>query len=50
MGENIPESFDRLIWHDSKFRSLRIQRNADDLDEVRLDIELRGCRAKNSHP
>lgn len=50
MGENIPESFNRLIWHDSKFRSLRIQRNADDLDEVRLDIELRGMPGQELTP
>src|SRR5207302_3991076 len=29
------------VWHDSKLRSLRILRN-DDLDEVLLDVELRG--------
>jgi hypothetical protein len=42
MSENITESFNRLVWHDSKLRSLRIQRNADDLDEVHLNVELRG--------
>src|SRR6266403_175852 len=42
MSENILESFNRLIWHDSKLRSLRILRNNDDLDEVLLDVELRG--------
>ena len=42
MGENVAESFNRLTWHDSKLRSLRIFRNAHDQDEVHLDIELRG--------
>ncbi len=44
-GENncIAEWLDEetYVWHDSKLRSLRILRN-DDLDEVLLDVELRG--------
>jgi hypothetical protein len=42
MSENLGEAFNRLIWHDSKLRSLRIFRNANDQDEAHLDIELRG--------
>jgi hypothetical protein len=41
-SDKVRESFNRLMWHDSKLRSLRILRNSDDLDEVHLDVELRG--------
>ena len=44
------ERFNRLIWHDSKLRSLRIVRNEDDLDEVHLDVELRGMPEKELAP
>jgi hypothetical protein len=50
MSANIPESFNRLIWHDSKLRSLRIHRNTDGLDEVHLDLELRGLSAQELTP
>ncbi len=50
MSENITEPFNRLVWHDSKLRSLRIQRNADDLDEVRLEVELRGMPGQELTP
>jgi hypothetical protein len=50
MGENIPESFNRLIWHDSKLRSLRIVRNANGLDEVLLDVELRAVSQQERAP
>ena len=50
MSENITESFNRLVWHDSKLRSLRIQRNADDLDEVHLNVELRGMPGQGLTP
>ena len=49
MTENISESFNRLIWHDSKLRSLRIVRR-DDLDEVVLDVELRGMSERELTP
>jgi hypothetical protein len=49
MSENISESFNRLIWHDSKLRSLRIVRR-DDLDEVVLDVELRGMSEQELTP
>src|SRR6266849_8181010 len=49
MNENIPESFNRLIWHDSKLRSLRIIRR-DDLDEVVLGVELRGMSEQELTP
>jgi hypothetical protein len=49
MNENTLESFNRLKWHDSKLRSLRILRN-DDLDEVRLDVELRGVSEQEFTP
>jgi hypothetical protein len=50
MSENITESFNRLVWHDSKLRSLRIQRNADDLDEIHLNVELRGMPGQELAP
>jgi len=49
MNENTLESFNRLQWHDSKLRSLRILRN-DDLDEVRVDVELRGVSEQELTP
>jgi hypothetical protein len=49
MNEHIPESFNRLTWHDSKLRSLRIIRR-DDLDEVVLDVELRGMSEQELTP
>jgi hypothetical protein len=49
MNENIPESFNRLIWHDSKLRSLRIVRR-DDLDEVVLEVELRDMSEQELTP
>jgi hypothetical protein len=49
MSENISESFNRLHWHDSKLRSLRILRD-DDLDEVLLDVELRGVSEQELTP
>lgn len=49
MSENISESFNRLSWHDSKLRSLRIARR-DDLDEVVLDVELRGRSGQELTP
>src|SRR5579863_7667899 len=50
MNENVSESFNRLIWHDSKLRSLRVFRNDDDLDEVFLDVELRGMPGQELTP
>jgi hypothetical protein len=49
MNDNVSESFNRLIWHDSKLRSLRIARK-DDLDEVLLDVELRGMPEQELTP
>jgi len=49
MSESVSESFNRLQWHDSKLRSLRILRS-DDLDEVRLDVELRGVSEQELTP
>src|SRR5712664_4593549 len=49
MTENTSESFNQLQWHDSKLRSLRILRN-DDLDEVLLDVELRGMSEQELTP
>jgi hypothetical protein len=49
MNENSLDSFNRLIWHDSKLRSLRVLRN-DDLDEVHLDVELRGMPGQELTP
>jgi hypothetical protein len=50
MDENTSESFNRLVWHDSKLRTLRIVRNNDDLDEVHLDVELRGAPGNELTP
>jgi hypothetical protein len=50
MSGNVPESFNGLIWHDSKVRSLRIVRTEDDLDEVRLGVELRGISSRELTP
>ncbi len=49
MSENISESFNRLIWHDSKLRSLQILRK-DDLDDVFLHVELRGMPGQELTP
>ena len=49
MSESVPESFNRLQWHDSKLRSLRILRH-DDLDEVILDVEIRGASERELTP
>ena len=49
MNEHIPESFNRLIWHDSKLRAVRIVRIGD-LDEVLLDVELRGMSEQELTP
>jgi hypothetical protein len=49
MNESVSESFNRLQWHDSKLRSLRVLRH-DDLDEVILDIELRGASEQELTP
>lgn len=49
MSENTPALFNRLIWHDSKLRALRIIRR-NDLDEVVLDVELRGMPGKELTP
>ena len=45
MKENISESFNRLQWYDSKLRALRVLRHGE-LDEVILDVELRGASAQ----
>jgi hypothetical protein len=50
MIENISESFNRLVWHDSKLRTLRIVRNDDDLDEVHMEVELRGTPGQELAP
>ena len=50
MSESIPVSFNRLMWHDSKLRSFRIQHNAVNLDEVHLNVELRGVSAQELTP
>ena len=50
MSENISESFNRLIWHDSKLRCLRTVRTADDLDEVHIEVELRGMPEQELTP
>jgi hypothetical protein len=49
MSENVSEFFNRLIWHDSNLRSLRILRN-DDLHEVLLDVEFRGMQGQELTP
>jgi hypothetical protein len=49
MSEGVPESFNRPQWHDSKLRSLRVLRH-DDLDEVLLDVELRGASEQEPTP
>lgn len=49
MSENVSESFNRLLWHDSKLRSLGIVRR-DDLDEVILQVELRGMPGQELTP
>lgn len=49
MNEMVSESFNRLQWHDSKLRSLRVLRR-DDLDEVILDVELRGASEQELTP
>jgi hypothetical protein len=43
------ESFNRLLWHDSKLRSLRIVRR-DERDEVALEVELRGMPEQELTP
>ena len=49
MNKKTLDSFNRLQWHDSKLRSVRILRN-DDLDEVRLGVELRGVSEEELTP
>lgn len=49
MRDNVSESFNRLLWHDSKLRSLAIVRR-DDLDEVVLEVELRGMPEQELAP
>jgi len=49
MKENISESFNRLQQHDSKLRALRVLRHGE-LDEVILDVELRGASAQELTP
>src|ERR1700731_1432910 len=49
MNEHVSESFNRLVWHDSKLHSLRIVRR-DDLGEVVLDVELRGMSEQELTP
>jgi len=43
------EQFNRLQWHDSKLRSLRILHN-NDVDEVHLEVELRGMDEEEFTP
>jgi hypothetical protein len=50
MTNSVSESFNSLIWHDSKLRSLRVVRNDDDLDEIHLDVELRGMPGQELAP
>ena len=49
MKESISESFNRIQWHDSKLRSLRVLRR-DAMDEVILDVELRGASEQELTP
>ena len=49
MTESVLESFNRLQWHDSKLRSLRVLRR-DDLDEVVLEVGLRGASEQELTP
>jgi hypothetical protein len=49
MRESVLESFNRLQWHDSKLRSLRVLRH-DALDEVVLEIDLRGASEQELTP
>ena len=49
MNKSVSESFNRIQWHDSKLRSLRVRRR-DDLDEVILDVELRGASEQELTP
>lgn len=44
------DEFNNLRWHDSKLRSLRIVRINDDLDEVHLEVELRGTPGQELAP
>jgi hypothetical protein len=50
MPESVSDSFNRLRWHDSKLLSLRVVRNDDDLDDVLLDVELRGMPGQELTP
>lgn len=49
MVENLSDSFNRLIWHDSKLRALRILRKAD-LDEVHLDVDFMAMSGQEFTP
>jgi hypothetical protein len=46
MTETIPDSFNRLLWHDSKLRSVHIF-HKDDLDEVSLSVDIRGIHGQD---
>jgi hypothetical protein len=48
-ASDICEQFNRLFWHDSKLRSLRLLRN-NDLDEVVLELELLGMPQQEHTP
>jgi hypothetical protein len=50
MNGNVSESFNRLFWHDSKLRTLRILRNDNDLDDVHLEVDLRGVSEQELTP
>jgi len=50
MDTSIIERFNSLAWHDSKLHSLRIVRMSEDVDEVLLDLELRGIQGQELTP
>ena len=45
----ICESFNSLMWHDSKLRGIRIRRRDDEIDDVVLDIEIRRTASELEH-
>lgn len=49
MIENTCDPFNRVVWHDSKLRSVRLIRK-DDLDEVLLDVDLQGLPGREFTP
>lgn len=48
-SNDICESFNSLIWHDSKLRGIRICHRDDNIDDIVLDIEIRPTASELEH-